>query len=74
MVNGNLTIIFTRVATEQMQRPGDCNRFLDGMGKISASKEIITRFKSEARFIRAVQYFYLSQYFHDVPLVTQNLK
>ena len=29
--------------------------------------------EAEARFIRAVQYFYLASYYHDVPLVTKTL-
>lgn len=76
MVNGNLTAnnrFTSSYWTNAYAKIARCNRFLDGIGKISASKEIITRFKSEARFIRAVQYFYLSQYFHDVPLVTKVL-
>lgn len=76
MVNGNLTANnrFTNSYwTNAYAKIARCNRFLDGVSKISASEEIITRFKSEARFIRAVQYFYLSQFFHDVPLVTKVL-
>ncbi len=46
-----------------------CNRFLEGIDKLSASEEFINRVRAEARFIRATQYFYLSQYFGDVPLV-----
>lgn len=31
------------------------------------------RMKAEARFIRAVQYFYLASFYHDVPLVTKTM-
>ncbi|GBU07690.1 glycan metabolism protein RagB [Bacteroidales bacterium] len=50
-----------------------CNRFLEGIDKISAKPEVIDKLKAEARFIRATQYFYLSQFFHDVPLVVNTL-
>ncbi len=48
-----------------------CNRFLEGIDKITAAPEVVARLKAEARFIRAAQYFYLSQFFQDVPLVTK---
>ncbi len=50
-----------------------CNRFIEGIDKISAPEETIARYKAEARFLRATQYFYLSQFFQDVPLVTNTL-
>lgn len=49
-----------------------CNRFLDGITQLS-DPVVVTRFTAEARFIRAAQYFYLSQFFQDVPLVTKVL-
>lgn len=49
-----------------------CNRFLDGIVKLN-DPDIVKRFTAEARFIRAAQYFYLSQFFQDVPLVTKVL-
>lgn len=50
-----------------------CNRFIENIDVVPTPKVIINRMKSEARFIRAIQYFYLSQYFWDVPLVTKTL-
>ena len=50
-----------------------CNRFLEGVDKISAAPEVVARYKAEARFIRATQFFYLSQFFQNVPLVTKVL-
>ena len=50
-----------------------CNDFIENVDKVSASKAVIDRLKSEARFLRAIQYFYLSQYFQDVPLVIKTL-
>lgn len=49
-----------------------CNRFLDGVAKLS-DEAVRKRLAAEARFIRASQYFYLSQFFQDVPLVTKVL-
>lgn len=50
-----------------------CNRFLEGIEKVPASEELVASMKAEARFLRATQYFYLSSYFQDVPLVTKLL-
>lgn len=50
-----------------------CNVFIENIDKVPASQEVLDRMKSEARFLRAVQYFYLSQFFQDVPLVTKSL-
>ena len=50
-----------------------CNRFLEGIDGLEASPEIVAKYRSEARFLRATQYFYLSQFFGDVPLVTKTL-
>lgn len=50
-----------------------CNDFLNGIDKLQADPSVRNRFKAEAKFIRAAQYFYLAQYFQDVPLVTKPL-
>lgn len=50
-----------------------CNVFIENIDKVPADQAVIDRMKSEARFLRAVQYFYLSQFFQDVPLVTTSL-
>lgn len=50
-----------------------CNYFLEGIDKLNSAPEVIARLKAEARFLRATQYFYLSQFFGDVPLVTKVL-
>ncbi|EYA39074.1 RagB/SusD family nutrient uptake outer membrane protein [Bacteroides fragilis] len=49
-----------------------CNRFMEGVTKLT-DEAARKRLMAEARFIRATQYFYLSQFFHDVPLVTKVL-
>lgn len=49
-----------------------CNRFIEGIVNFS-DPAVVSRLTAEARFIRAAQYFYLSQFFQDVPLVTKVL-
>ena len=73
MVNGNLTSNTNFLKDywgNAYAKIASCNRFLAGIDQVPASSEVISRLKSEVRFIRAVQYFYLSQFFYDVPLVT----
>lgn len=50
-----------------------CNYFIENIGKTPMDTSIINRMSAEARFIRACEYFYLSQFFGDVPLVTKTL-
>ena len=50
-----------------------CNRLIENIDKVPASQAAIDCMKSEARFLRAMQYFYMSQYFGSVPLVTKTL-
>jgi hypothetical protein len=50
-----------------------CNDFLENIDKVKIEQAKIDRMKAEAMFIRATQYFYLSQYFGAVPLVKKKL-
>jgi tetratricopeptide (TPR) repeat protein len=50
-----------------------CNDFLENIGNVKMEQAKIDRMKAEALFIRATQYFYLSQYFGAVPLVKKTL-
>lgn len=59
--------------TNSYSKIARCNNFIVNIDKVPADQAIIDRMKSEARFIRAIQYFYLSQYYWDVPLVTSPL-
>ena len=54
------------------KRISACCRFLEGMKDVQGDPAI-DRMRAEARFIRAVQYFYLASYYHDVPLITKVL-
>lgn len=49
------------------------NDFLENIDNVTMPEEKRQRMKSEARFLRATQYFYLSQFWGDVPLVTNTL-
>lgn len=55
------------------KRISACCRFIEGLDKIENQSPEMERMKAEARFIRAVQYFQLASYYHDVPLVTKVL-
>ncbi len=50
-----------------------CNDFLENIDKVPMEKAKIDRMKAEVRFIRAAQYFYMSQFFGSVPLVQKTL-
>lgn len=51
-------------------RVARCNDFLVNIGQVNMDEEKKKRMIAEVRFIRACQYFYLSQYWGSVPLVT----
>jgi tetratricopeptide (TPR) repeat protein len=50
-----------------------CNDFLENVGRVEMNETTKNRMIAEARFIRACQYFYLSQFWGSVPLVTNTL-
>jgi len=50
-----------------------CNWFLDNVGKTNMDATLKARFIAEARFLRAYEYFTLSQLYGAVPLVLHNL-
>ena len=49
------------------------NFFLENVEKTPVSPDVMKRLKAEAQFIRASQYFYLSQYWGSVPLIKNTL-
>lgn len=49
------------------------NDFLENIDNVNMPEEKKQRMKSEAKFLRATQYFYMSQFWGDVPLVTTTL-
>jgi tetratricopeptide (TPR) repeat protein len=50
-----------------------CNDFLENIGRVDMAEALQKRMIAEARFIRACQYFYMSQFWGSVPLVTNTL-
>ncbi|HVI48236.1 MAG TPA: RagB/SusD family nutrient uptake outer membrane protein [Chitinophaga sp.] len=50
-----------------------CNWFLANIDQVKMDDQLKKRFKGEARFLRAYQYFIMSQLYGDVPLVTKSL-
>ena len=50
-----------------------CNWFLAGVEQAKMDDKLRARLKGEARFLRAYQYFILTQLYGDVPLITANI-
>jgi len=50
-----------------------CNWFLDNVDKTKMDATLKARFIAEAKFLRAYEYFTISQLYGDVPLVLHNL-
>jgi hypothetical protein len=76
LTNGTLTATNGYVGsqwTNSYSRIARCNYFIENVGRTPMDTAIISRMTAEARFIRACQYFYLSQFWGSVPLVTHTL-
>ena len=76
LTNGNLTASNSYVSNywnSSYARIARCNYFLENVGKAPVSADKIARFSAETRFIRACQYFYMSQTYGSVPLITKTL-
>lgn len=76
LTNGTLTSnvgVLSDFWTASYRTIALANDFLENIDQVTAEESRKNRLKSEARFIRACQYFYLSQYFGSVPLVTKTL-
>jgi hypothetical protein len=75
--NGTLTAggigILSMYWDNGYKRIARTNNFLENIDKAPLEPEVLARYNAEARFIRAAQYFYFSQYFGSVPLVTKIL-
>lgn len=59
--------VFTRWNYSTIQR---CNWFLENVDATPMDETLKQQYKGEARFLRAYQYFIMSQLYGDVPLVT----
>lgn len=76
IVNGNMGSTNTLVELTWKTcytRIGRCNYFLGNIEKVEMDEALRTEMKAEARFLRAVFYFFMSQYWGSVPLVTEIL-
>jgi len=76
LTNGTLTAnlgILNNYWTASYKKIARTNFFLENVDRTPVDGGKLARFRAEARFIRACQYFYLSQYWGSVPLVTKTL-
>lgn len=76
LTNGTLVATNGTIAslwTGSYARNTMCNYFLENIGQVNMDEDEKKRMIAEVRFIRACQYFYLSQFWGDVPLVTKTL-
>lgn len=76
LTSGNITetnVFSQNLYQRSYKRISACCRFIEGLNSVENQTEEMTRMMAEARFIRAVQYFYLASFFHDVPLVKEVL-
>jgi len=74
--NGTLTsnlAILSQYWSPSYKRIARCNDFLENIEKVPMDDTRKKRLIAEVRFLRACQYFYLSQHFGSVPLVTKTL-
>ncbi|MEZ5103491.1 MAG: RagB/SusD family nutrient uptake outer membrane protein [Draconibacterium sp.] len=76
ITNGQLTAnndYIRRFWVNSYKRIAICNNFIENIGRAEFGETKIKRMEAEARFVRASQYFYMSQYWGSVPLVTKTL-
>lgn len=74
--NGTLTAdnaLMGQYWTQSYARIARCNDFLENIDKVPMEAAKIKRLKAEVRFLRACQYFYMSQFWGSVPLITKVL-
>ncbi len=70
--NGTLTsniAVLSQYWSQSYARIARCNDFLANIDQVPMDENKKKRMKAEVRFIRACQYFYMSQYWGSVPLV-----
>lgn len=70
--NGTLTsnvAVLGQYWSQSYARIARCNDFLANIDKVQMNEVKMKRMKAEVRFLRACQYYYLSQYWGSVPIV-----
>lgn len=65
--------VITRLWQGSYIRIAISNDFLENIERVTMERGKIDRMIAEARFIRACQYFYMSQFWGSVPLITKTL-
>jgi hypothetical protein len=70
----NTDIINRQVWAQQFEGIYTANNVLANADKVNASEEVINKAKGEARFIRALSYFFLVRMFNKAPLITETTK
>lgn len=76
LTNGTMTSnlgVLDNYWTASYQKIARANYFIENLPKANFDESKKMRFDAEARFIRAAQYFYLSQYWGSVPVVKKVL-
>lgn len=76
LTNGTLTpsnSYLSNYWSASYNRIARSNYFIENVGKAPVDAAKIARMQAESRFIRACQYFYLSQHFGAVPLIEKTL-
>jgi hypothetical protein len=76
LTNGTLTsniAILGNYWSNSYSRIAHCNDFLEHIGAVAMNETRRARMIAEVKFIRASQYFYLSQHFGSAPLITRVL-
>ncbi|MEO6933306.1 MAG: RagB/SusD family nutrient uptake outer membrane protein, partial [Chitinophagaceae bacterium] len=76
LTNGTLTSnigILGNYWSNSYSRIAHCNDFLEHIGSVNMNEARRARMIAEVKFIRASQYFYLSQYFGSAPLIIKVL-
>lgn len=79
LVNGNVEVTtgeFASIWQSHFRAVAAANRFLEDVNTVPGdqiTEALLNRLKAEARFVRAVNYTYLVNYFGDVPFLTSEL-
>lgn len=79
LVNGNVEVTtgeFASIWQSHFRAVAAANRFLEDVNTVPGdqiTEALLSRLKAEARFVRAVNYTYLVNYFGDVPFLTSEL-
>jgi len=64
---------FNKLWTNYYAQIRNCNVFLDNIGALNASAGLKTRLTGEVRFLRALYYHYVHNYFGAFPIISKTL-